>query len=809
MICVVTNIVSLAHSLYKYSSLRITNKSTPNQKNILYINSYDFTYSPTLALLEGIIPPLKKNNVHYEIIFLHCKEFPYSTMEEINYDIFKKKFSGEQTYDAILVSDEPAFEFISKFRDEIFSDIPVIFCGVNNPVRARKMNETKNFSGYYQDINLEDIINVAGRLSPYVSKVVALHDETFTSLGDMIQFKEVQHNFPQYTFSDINIQNLSLDEFADALENLENDSIVILMNSCAKLEENLPNTMNQEEFIAEHTHIPVYKYTADTTGNGLAGGKIQDYTKLGENAANLLLEVLNGRDINSIPLKGDDSGNFIFDKDVLKKYDLRLSSLPNGTQLVTAKNSFIEDYKTMLFPVMYLILSLVVIAVIFIFLTFNEHKNLKKLRDSQENLKYLAEHDFLTDLPNRHTVNEIFNNVSSRKADFAIILIDIDDFKKINDLYTHLCGDEVLHTLATRLKSLTIDGKFFVCRFGGDEFILMYTNGHMNEENPDLQTMLRVFNEPISFEDRKIFVQVSVGIVNSSNRYKRFYEYVADADIAMYHSKKNGKNQITVFDNSLKVKIQSNQEIEKILKDAIENDGIVVLYQPQIDTNTGDIYGYEALTRIKDSNLSPAQFIPVAEQNGLIIKIARIVTEKVVQQIAEWRRHGIELHKVSINYSYGQIKDDTYIDYLKGLLRTYDVSPLLIGIEITESLFIDNREKSISLFEEFNNIGVKLALDDFGTGYSSLSYLTYIPVEIVKIDKSIVDNYLNNDHGNFIKNIVRLIHSLNMKLTVEGVEYTWQYKILKDYHCDYIQGYIFSKPISGEDIEKFSVAQLD
>ena len=809
MFFVVVNIISLARILYKYSNLKISDETIPEQKIILYVNSYDLTYAPTTTLLRGIVPALKKNNVYCDIEFLDCKEFSYSEIEEVNYNIFKKKFTNGPKYAAILVSDDPALEFMSKFHDEIFPGVPVIFCGINNPVKARKMNAMNNFAGTYQNINLNDIISVASRLSPQVSKVVAIHDDTFTSSGDMIQFKEVQYNFPQYSFSDINVENLSLDEFAFALESLEDDTIAILMNSCIKVDNGLSAARDQEKFIIDHTHIPVYKYTVNGIGDGIAGGKIQNYLKIGEHAVELVLEVLNGRDINSINLSEDNSGTFIFDKEVLKKYNLRTSVLPKDSHLVNSKTSVLINYKDMVFPVMYLILSLVIIAVIFIFLTFNEHKNIRKLRASQENLKYLAEHDSLTDLPNRHTINGIFDNVCSRKSDFAIMLIDVDDFKKINDLYTHLCGDEVLHTLAARLKTLTIDGKFFVCRFGGDEFILMYTNGHINEENPDLQNMLRVFNEPITFEDRKIFVQVSVGIVNSSSRYKRFYEYVADADIAMYQSKKNGKNQITIFDDSLKVKIQSNHEIEKILKDAIENDGFVVLYQPQIDTNTGDIYGYEALTRIKDSNISPAQFIPVAEEKGLIIKIARIVTEKVVQQIAEWRRHGIELHKVSINYSYGQIKDESYTDYLTGLLRTYDVSPLLIGIEITESLFIDNREKSISLFEEFNNIGIKLALDDFGTGYSSLSYLTYIPVEVVKIDKSIVDNYLNNNHGDFIKNIVRLVHSLNMKLTVEGVEYTWQYRILKEYHCDYIQGYIFSKPISGDDIEKFSVAQLD
>ncbi|MBR1614316.1 MAG: EAL domain-containing protein, partial [Treponema sp.] len=211
--------------------------------------------------------------------------------------------------------------------------------------------------------------------------------------------------------------------------------------------------------------------------------------------------------------------------------------------------------------------------------------------------------------------------------------------------------------------------------------------------------------------------------------------------------------------------------------------------------------------------LGPAQFIPIAEEDGHIAKIGRIITEKVIRQIAEWRKHGVPLRRVSINYSFGQLEDKEYVSYLTNLMKSYNIPAELIGIEITESLFMGNKARALEVFEEFKEADIKVALDDFGTGYSSLSYLTQLPLETVKIDKSLVDTYLlqNNadkDSSQFIKNIVSLVHTLGMKITVEGVEYRWQFDKLKEFGCDYIQGYFFSKPLSGGEIETFIPQKL-
>ena len=242
--------------------------------------------------------------------------------------------------------------------------------------------------------------------------------------------------------------------------------------------------------------------------------------------------------------------------------------------------------------------------------------------------------------------------------------------------------------------------------------------------------------------------------------------------------------------------------IGNLLENACKNEDFNVLYQPQIDAKTRKVCGYEALVRLPNSDISPSVFIPVAERDGHIAKIGRIVTEKVVRQLAEWRKSGRALHRVSINFSVAQLEDKNYIPFLSKLMRTYEISPDLIVIEITESLLLKDRTRALELFGQFSSLGIKVALDDFGTGYSSLNYLGYLPVCVVKLDKSTVDAYLDGK-PEFIENIVRLVHSLGMKLTVEGVEEKWQYDKLKSFGCDFIQGYFFSKPLSYEDLKTF------
>ncbi|MFA6858015.1 MAG: GGDEF domain-containing phosphodiesterase, partial [Treponema sp.] len=309
-----------------------------------------------------------------------------------------------------------------------------------------------------------------------------------------------------------------------------------------------------------------------------------------------------------------------------------------------------------------------------------------------------------------------------------------------------------------------------------------------------------VFEQGITFLGKEHFLKISIGIASTENGAIKASELVGNADLAMYSAKKSGKNTCMYYDTVMTTQFIQKKQIETELDKACRNDGFTVLYQPQVDPSSGTTYCFEALVRLKNSPLSPGQFIPVAEETDLILSIGRIVTEKVIRQLALWKKGGLKLRPVSINFSSKQIRDREYVNYLNGLLKQYNISPNLIEIEITESILLAHNAAAMKLFTDFAAIGIKLALDDFGTGYSSISYLTYMPVYKIKLDKSFIDTYLHDGKDAVIENIISLSHCLGLKITVEGIEEKRQCDRLKKFLCDYIQGYYFSKPVTGEAI---------
>lgn len=244
----------------------------------------------------------------------------------------------------------------------------------------------------------------------------------------------------------------------------------------------------------------------------------------------------------------------------------------------------------------------------------------------------------------------------------------------------------------------------------------------------------------------------------------------------------------------------------------MKNDGFYMVYQPQVDIQKGTVSGTEALVRLKKEQISPGLFIPVAEKEGFIRRIGRITTRLVIEQIVRWREAGEPLYPVSINYSSSQLGDAGYVDYLLGLMKKNHIPSSLIKLEFTESMFFKNNHVTKQLLKKLQDAGISLSLDDFGTGYSSLKYLTYIPVDYLKLDKSIIDSYLTEEAHEkeyFIRDIISLAHDLGKKIVVEGVETAWQAKRLKAFGCDIIQGYYYSRPLSPEEIATFTVRTED
>jgi len=421
-----------------------------------------------------------------------------------------------------------------------------------------------------------------------------------------------------------------------------------------------------------------------------------------------------------------------------------------------------------------------------------------KMKKQELELSKMANLDPLTGLPNRRSFKVRLKELLDRHASGAVILLDLDNFKEINDTMGHVFGDAVLETIANRLKFVSCDD-IYVSRFGGDEFLIQVSS--RCDLNEAIHQIIKSVNEKMIIDDEHIIITMSMGITKYPKDGHTVDELIMNADLAMYAVKKSGRNSYAYYTNYMKESLKERSDIEKELHKALENDDFKVVYQPQYDTNSGQIVSYEALLRMKNSDLSPGKFIPVAEDSGMIIPIGQWVIKEVVRQVSTWDQ--AILKPVAVNFSVKQIHDRDYIPLLENALTYHQVESKYIEIEITESVFFEDKKETIRFMKKLKAMGHTIALDDFGTGYSSLNYLTYLPLDKLKLDKSLMDKFLSTHEG-FISHIIELAHSIDLKVVAEGIESKEQYEKLKQVNCDMIQGYYFSKPLEVNAIKRLN-----
>ncbi|WKY45793.1 EAL domain-containing protein [Eubacteriaceae bacterium ES2] len=425
-----------------------------------------------------------------------------------------------------------------------------------------------------------------------------------------------------------------------------------------------------------------------------------------------------------------------------------------------------------------------------------------KIKEQEEYIEYLASHDYLTDLPNRHYFMERLNQSLKNNEVGAVILFDIDNFKSINDTLGHVYGDQLLKAIALQLKSLQTD-KVLIARFGGDEFLILCRGTENLSDISDFAQKIRnQLRDGVMIEGVESYFNISMGITCFPKDSSNLNQLIMNADTAMYKIKRSGKNNMVFFHEDMNQEMKEKISTENILREAIKNNGFKLLYQPQVESVTGEIIGFEALLRLKNYQIRPDIFIGVAEETGLIVEIGRWVLKEAVGQLKIWDEKGFKNKSVAVNFSIKQLRDTGYIDYLKQLVFEANLDPSLIEVEITETILLENNEQTFLFLNELKKSGFRIALDDFGTGYASFNYLTYIPVDKVKLDKSINDKFLKHENNDVIESLITLVHSLKLEITAEGIE-TWdKFEKLRACNCDYIQGYLFSRPIEPAQVEE-------
>ncbi|WP_417310915.1 EAL domain-containing protein [Devosia sp.] len=432
----------------------------------------------------------------------------------------------------------------------------------------------------------------------------------------------------------------------------------------------------------------------------------------------------------------------------------------------------------------------------------------KQVEKSNSQLRELAERDTLTGLRNRYvfdtTLSSELERAKRNSSQLALLFLDVDNFKRINDVLGHQAGDDFLKDIARRLEGV-IRSSDTLCRLGGDEFAILVSDlEHLEKVRVLSDRVLEAMRPPISLMGQSLSITVSVGIASYPHCASSPMELMKCADVAMYRSKELGKNQVQYYSHDFHAKMQKRIELENDLKLAIERDEFRLFYQPQVDTKTECLVGVEALIRWENEQrglVSPDDFIPLAEESHLIIDIGRWVISKACEQFSDWSRLPQSENvtfTIAINLSAKQLKDYGLSSYLTDCMATYGLAGKFIELELTESSLEDSVE-AIEMLNELSKTGVRLALDDFGMGYSSLSQLKRFPFEILKIDKYFVQASGELDSG-LLPAICAFAHSLGYETVAEGIETEEQKEACKALSVGRLQGFLFAKPMPAEEL---------
>jgi len=447
----------------------------------------------------------------------------------------------------------------------------------------------------------------------------------------------------------------------------------------------------------------------------------------------------------------------------------------------------------------------------------DQHQILGIIRDITEQhksskiIRQQAYFDTLTLLPNRFLsldrLSQMLKEAERNNEKTAVFFLDLDDFKKVNDSLGHEAGDKLLVAAANRLNQ-AIRKEDTIGRLGGDEFIVLLRD--LAEDHDALiiaEKLLNIFREPLRIDGRELILTLSIGIAMYPENGNSASELLRNADIAMYQAKALGRNSCSFFTKKMNVTMLRRFDIEEQMHGALQRDEFEVYYQPQLDVKNKKIIGAEALLRWHNTRLghiTPDEFIPIAEQTGLIVSIGKYVIQQALKFLNQWQNSTQQQYTMAVNLSPSQFRDKELFNFVKKTLLGENILPESLELEITEGVLMTGQSYIEETLTKFDQLGVQLSMDDFGTGYSSLSYLRQYAFDVLKIDRSFINGItLNNEDCNLVKATIAMAHSLGLVVVAEGVEINEQLVLLDELGCDIAQGYYFSKPIPAKQFIEF------
>lgn len=813
------------------------------QKNVLIINSYHQGLTWTKDETDGILQVLTESGDHFSthVEYMDWKNYPSNDNVRYLEEYFEYKYQGKKI-DMIIATDDAAVEFALKSRSSLFSDAPLVFCGVNQNTVRKVTSGYKNFTGILEEVDPTDTIKIALDINPSLKKVYVLFDnsESGISTGKLVDDK-IRAMDKQLNVVSLNM--LSYDELIKNVGSYDKDSIILVTTYYSDANGTLVEFDKASREVSENSSVPVYHLYDMGLNHGALGGNMLSGRLQGENAAKLAIRILHGENPDNIPVLSPETARKAFDFQQLKRFGIPLNKIPQGSEIINQPFSFFETYKPFVLSVLAAFMALIVFVCILLFyiekikgmkeklaegneeLTqmyeelaasdeelkqqFDELYAVKdSLSKSEERLAYLAYYDILTGLPNKLSLYENSNRkfFGSASSKAALLFVDIDNFKYINDTLGHAVGDQLIIRVGERLSSLSKEN-CHLYRLSGDEFIIILKGIKEKADTGVFAAhILAGFKEEFDIRNALLHVSLSIGIAIYPEQGNNCDELLRYADIAMYKAKETGKNRYVMYDMEMNEAFTERVNIEKHLRKALEKNEFKIFYQPQLDLKLHRITGLEALLRWDSKELgsvSPLKFIRVAEDTHLIVPLGTWVLRNSCAFLKKLHQKGYTDMTMSINISMLQFLQTDFTDLVMGTLEFFDIEPRFLELEVTETVLMESFETIGRTLELLRAKDVRIALDDFGKGYSSLSYLKQLPISTLKIDKSFVDCIsADNENISLTGQIVMLGKNMNMSVVAEGVENQEQLEYLMKYECNKIQGYIFSKPVPEEEIEE-------
>lgn len=859
---------------------------TEARAEVLLIASYDDADSATQMQRDALIDLLNRSSVGVDVEYLdvnagstsrnvsNASTYGASLATSSWGQALAKKMQDHGRYSVVVCIDDEALYYVEAVHELLFAQTPVVFVGVSDASHAQRAFELGYATGVMEACDAAGVVKAAKQMQPDAKHLVVLTDNTATGLGDRTQFEKAAStsgtdssnnkavsistsdgsgtalSFGNLTVDYLNASTMTRAELGKQLSSASSEDIIIYLDANTDAAGNAYNASQTAYFVSAAATQPVYAVGFGGVGEGFIASTVVDYEKAGERAGEIVVMILNGTRPADIPVETFMSEGMVFDEQALSNAGISTSALPASATLInqagqasTNKMSMLDSLRSIFLPISLLVLGIACIAA-FVFLgyrrTANEVAEVVAQRNTLERRFYT---DSLTDMPNMQWLTAYAASDASKRVRsvLEVALLDLDDLDKLHGVDT---ADVVVKTLAKRLNGID---SIFLVRPNRSDFLLGF-DVDLQRGSAPLDEVERVLRAPVKVGESAIAVSPCIGVLNRE-RGMSIEEMVAGVDLAIRQAEPTGAGgEVVFYENDMRVAEEHKYDISSLLKKAIANDDLSVLYQPQIELATNEVVGYEALVRLRGDKYPPEQFIPIAEANGQIVELDRMVARKVVQQLATWKKRKQRIRPVSINFSYGQLCDEDFVSYLTTLLEEYGVARKLLRVDIKESLFVNDMAKARSFVDELYKAGFGIAIDGFGAGYTSVPRVMHIPVDAVKLDRSLTEGLLahasddaatpasaesaadaassdssasdaasasNTDSAaaanaadEAITSLINLVHEAGKIVVVEGIETLQQLEVCRDKGCDVVQGFFFSEPLLPESVLRYKPPKI-